>query len=94
MDKEIPVPQPTVIIRGRLAAIKDCYLVVEKTILCKVESTNALLVLLAAFYVFNMHYTPGFSNLPTFLEVFLLDTKVPRKTRLGQFLSQMRAVSI
>ncbi len=62
VDKTIPVPQPIVIVRGRLAAIKDCYLMVEKTILCKVEPTNVPLVLLAAFYVFNMHYMPGFSN--------------------------------
>ena len=37
------------------------------------------LVLVSAFYAYNMHYTEGFTNLYTFLEVVFFNHKKPAK---------------
>lgn len=59
--------EPTIVVRGSLASIKDAYLVIEKQVLCKIpEMKEVVLILLASFYVFNFHYTNGFSNLFVF----------------------------
>ncbi len=69
---------------------KDAFLVADKMVLSKSKVTNIHVALVAAYYVFNIHYTPGCSNFFSFLETYLLGHKAPRKTRLGNFLAQLK----
>lgn len=88
------MPQPLIIVKGCLQEPKEAYLVVDRMILCKLKLANVPLALLAAFYVFNVHYTPGCSNFYTFLESYFLSLKPPKKARIGNFLSQLNGIVI
>lgn len=90
--KELKAPQPCVIIRGCMSNPKDAFLAAEKSVLCRISRVQELgLILLASFYVFNMHYTHGFANFFTFLECILLDQKAPKeKTRIGHLMAQLQ----
>ncbi len=62
--------QPCIIVRGQLVTeFKDAVLVIEKKFVTTFDPKEAPLLLLGAFYVFNMHYTEGCINLYTFFEV-------------------------
>ena len=68
-------PQPTLVVLGtptncKAAFFKATFLACEGTILCKVPLVDVLLFLLATFFVFNMHFTPGCANFVFFLEYF------------------------
>lgn len=78
-------------IRGTFENPKDGFLVVEKTFLAKIPSImDVPLILLAAFYIFDMQYTIGLTNLYTFLEYYLLGKKIPKgKTRIAHLVSKL-----
>ena len=57
-------------------------------VLCKVKLTDIILALMAAFYVFNVHYTPGCSNIYAFLDAYYLSIKPSKKTKLASFMAQ------
>lgn len=86
---------PNVIVRGTIAQVKDAFLVIDKQILCKLPSmTEAVLILLACFYVFNKKHEEGFSNLFIFLEYSILGHSIPNKrTRVNNFLAQLAHVN-
>ena len=86
--------KPAIVIRGSLVSIKDTYLVVQKQVLCKIPKTkDVVLVLLASFYVLNLHYTSGFSNLFMFLENYIMGRSIPKsKTKVYNFLAQLAHV--
>ena len=69
--KGITVAQPCILIKGRLSALQETYLVVEKDILCAIPPKEAVTALMSAFYAFNIQYTPGCSNLYSFFESVL-----------------------
>ena len=100
MDIDIDIIQhivnmePAIVIRGSLVSIKDAYLVVQKQVLCKIpEMKDVVLILLASFYVFNMHYTSGFSNLFMVLESYIMGRSIPKnKTKVHNFLAQLAHV--
>ena len=71
-------PQPLLVINGSLQDPKECYLVAEKTVILKGDFDNAIGLLLASFFVFNIHYPPGLSNFYTILEIILLH-QLPKK---------------
>ena len=83
--------EPTIVIRGSLVSIKDMYLVIQKQVLCKIpEIKDVVLILLASFYVFNMHYTSGFSNLFMVLEHYIMGRTIPKsKTKVHNFIAQL-----
>ena len=84
--------QPCVIIRGRLNSVKDAVLVVEKEAVTTFPPKQSPLILLSAFYAFNMHYTEGCKNLYSFFEVVFLKYKKPaKKTRLAAILAKLRS---
>ena len=87
---------PTVMIKGSFPQPKEAFLVVEKEVLCKIPNiSEAGLILLATFYVFNMKYTHGTTNVFIFLENYFMGMKVPKdKTKVGHFISQLAHVAI
>lgn len=88
---ELLIPQPCIMVRGSMAEPKEAFLCIERTVLCKAPCCEIPLILMAAFYVFNMEYTQGLINVYTFLEYTLLNHSLPKdgKTKLKQFLAQM-----
>ena len=86
--------EPTIVVRGSLTSIKDAYLVVQKQVVCKIPRIKeAILILLASFYIFNMNYTRGFSNLFMVLECYIMGRAIPSdKTKVHNFLAQLAHV--
>ncbi len=88
----VPTAQPCIVVRGGLQAIKDAVLVVERKAITTFPPKESPLVLLGAFYAYNMHYTEGRNNLPlyTFFEVVFFKHKKPaKKTRLAAILAKL-----
>ena len=86
----VPTAQPCLIVRGQLDAIEDAVLVMEKKAVSTFNPEEAPLVLLGAFYAYNVHYTEGCKNFYTFFEVLFLKHKKPaKKTRLTAILAKL-----
>jgi len=86
----VTINQPCVIIKENQGKISQAVLVAEKNIVCTFNLREVGMVLLSAFYAFNMHYPEGCSNFYSALEAILLkQKKPPRKTRLTAFLSRL-----
>lgn len=85
------VAQPCVIIKGKLSSeIKEAILIVEKRIICPFPAKDTTLFLISAFYVFNMHYTIGCTNLFSFFDVVFFRQKKPsQKTRLAAIMAKL-----
>lgn len=64
--------QPLLVVEGTLRIPKTCYIMAEGTSILQGQVKNAVAILLASFFVFNMHYPPGLSNFYTILEILLL----------------------
>ena len=68
----LKVVQPCIAIRGTLASPVDAFLSIEKTVLSKLIRLKDIgLTLIASFYAFNMHYTPGLTNFYMLFECFM-----------------------
>jgi len=81
---------PVVIVKGTLSDPKEAYLTIEREILCKVPIKEIPMILLASFYVFDMKFTQGLTNVFMFLEHYFLGFKVPKeKTKVKNFISQL-----
>ena len=60
----ITITQPCVIIKGSIErGVEKAVLLIEKEIIFMFGPNDIALVLLGAFYVFNMHYTEGCTNI-------------------------------
>ena len=90
--RDVPSPQPCIIVRGSDGKIKDAFLVIERApLFTKVPVQDILLVLFASFFVFNVHYPEGCCNFYSLLEVLFLNKKIPpRKPRLSALVTQLR----
>ena len=88
---QIILPQPVILIRGSVQEPKEAYLATDKVILCKLSMENALLALMAAFYSFNVQYTPGCTNFFSFIDTYFLDHKMPKRSRISNFLAQLNS---
>lgn len=78
------------IVRCNDGDVKDCYLAIEKQIICKVEIRHAVFILFASFYVFNVNYPDGCSNVYLLLELLFFKKKVVgRKPRLAAILAEL-----
>ena len=87
---QVPTAQPCIAVKGSFAAIQQAVLVVERQIVAPVDPKRGPLVLIAAFYAYNMHYPFGCKNFYTFLEVAFLKVKKPAKmTRLTGLLARL-----
>ena len=70
--------------------IKEAALFVHKNIVTTFEPKNILIVLLSAYYSYNMHYTDGCVNFYTALEVLFLKYKIDgKKARLGALVKRI-----
>ncbi len=64
--------------------------VVERKVITTFPPKESPLVLLGAFYAYNMHYMEGYNNLYTFFEVVFFKHKKPaKKTRLAAILAKL-----
>lgn len=84
--------QPCLITRSdhEDGTVKDCFLIIEKKVICKVDVKYAIFVLFSSFFVFNVNYPIGCSNFYLFLEcIFLKKKLVGRKPRLTALLADI-----
>ena len=85
------VPQPCLLAVGSITdTIPTVKLVIERKVLIEsVPAKQALLVLLGAFYTFNMHYTDGCYNFYKALEIIFLNipNKDLKRLKLNRFLA-------
>ena len=71
-------------------SIKDAFLAIKKEIIVKVDITNAILVLFGSFFIFNVNYPTGCTNLYILLESLLLNKPIQgRKPRLSALLAEL-----
>ena len=95
MVDSITQSQPSIIIKGRIGVgLAEAALVSEGIIVSEFNlSRHSMpLMLLAAFYCFNIHYTEGCSNFYSALEVILMKNPISRpnrKTRLAVVLNRL-----
>ena len=67
---------PTLLVVGNLNEVKEVFLVIEKTIVCQIRSIDEPpLLLLAAFYSFNISYPKGLETMYKLLEYCILGKK-------------------
>ena len=85
------IPHPCVLIRGSMSDPKDAFLVIEKSIICKITNCKWIpLLLLASYYIFNIHYPTGLVNFYTFMECIILQFKPSKdRTRINNLLIQL-----
>lgn len=79
---------PRIIASGDLANLYPVYIAAEGQIYLNFSGKNiavAMLVsmLIATFYVLNMEYTPGVSNIYSFLEAVLMGNRTDAKKRIS-----------
>lgn len=93
--RDVITEEPTIVVRGNIAQLKDAYLVVEREVLCKLPNMLKVpLILLASYYVFNKTHIGPFSNLFVLMEYYLMRRSIPRKkTRVQLFLAQLAHVN-
>ena len=83
--------QPCIIIRGRITAVKEAILVVERIAVATCPPKDLPLLLVGAFYAYNMHYPEGCKNFYTFFEIVFLGRKKPaKKTRLSAIIAKLQ----
>ena len=76
---------------GQLGDVKEVFLVAESQIICKVDPNEAPLLLLGAFYAFNMAYPKGLETMYAFLEYILLSKKPSKmSTLLSNFITTLK----
>ena len=76
----IITPYNIIIQAGRPTAIVQFFLIVEKQVFIEVDRfLDALVALVAIYYVFNIVYPPACGNILHFLEKKLFDTKSSAK---------------
>ena len=83
--------EPSLLALGEKNSVKEIYLVAEKSVICKVKHIQeAPLVLLSAFYSYNMFYPKGTENFYAFLEYIILDKKPTKMTaNLSHFITTL-----
>lgn len=87
--KNAECPQPVIIIRGQTKSPKDGYLAVENRIMTKIDLSDVPIILFAAYYVLNMQYCTGCTNVFSFLEVLFLNAPPVKRSKLKNFLNSL-----
>ena len=73
-------PQPYLFGIGTLAEPEQYFLVIDCIIIGEVKVEQLPLILLAAYFVFNICYVKGCSNMFSFLEVLLCKSSLDKAT--------------
>ena len=82
---------PSLIVLGQLGEVKEVFLVAESQIICKINPNEAPILLLGAFYAFNMAYPKGLETMYTFLEHIQLSKKLSKmSTLLCNFITTLK----
>ena len=63
---------PYILIIGRVEEANQAFLVVDKQIVMSVDIKQIPIILMSAFFVYNIHYPSGCSNFYSFMEAFTL----------------------
>ena len=63
---------PYALIVGSWEEARQAFLTVDKQVIMEMDIKDVPLVLMSAFFVYNIHYPSGCSNFYTFMEVFTL----------------------
>ena len=63
---------PYIMIIGTWQQARQAFLVVDKQVVMDVDIKDIPIVLMSAFFVYNIHYPSGCSNFYSFMEVFTL----------------------
>lgn len=79
---------PRIIASGDLGRLDPFYIAAERQIYLNFSGKNlpvaiVVAMLIATFYILNMEYTPGVSNIYAFLEVVLMDKPADAKKRIS-----------
>jgi len=84
-EVHIPTLQPCVIMKGTFGeGIKEAALFVYKNLITTFEPKNVIIILLSAYYSYNMHYSDGCTDFYTVLESLCLKQKIDgRKVRIA-----------
>ena len=87
--KNTEYPQPVIIIRGQAKTPKDGYQVVKNRIMSRIDLTDVPIILFASYYVFNLQYCTGCTNVFSFLEVLFLNAPPVKRLKLRNFLNSL-----
>ena len=85
-------PEPSLVVEGDINDAEDgpMFLAVDHNLICDVSSEQAVPILVASFYVFNIAYPKHCYNLYRFFEVSFFKGKQPAKhTTLTAFLAKL-----
>ena len=82
--------EPYVLIVGHVQDAQQAFIVVDGEILCEVDVNDCVLALMSVFFVFNICYMKGVSNLFTFLEVVVLNMTCKLPPSVNHFLSALK----
>lgn len=92
-----PVPSTLILVQSSIVQkYTTCFIVVDRCVLCSCRQHEVVPVLMAAFYVFNIKYTEGCTNLFFLLERILLEKSPPggkSLVKLGHVLSPLYPAS-
>ena len=72
---------PSLIIKHHVSGDSKVFLVFERSVICKVPAVEVPIVIMAAYYAYNMQYPSGLKNLYTLFELELCGItpkKLPR----------------
>ena len=86
---KVDYPQPIILIQGTLRKPNNATLALEKQALGNVKFSDLPVILLATYYVFNMKYCPGSTNLFTFFEALFLNHATPKRVRIAHILGML-----
>lgn len=90
--QKVTLPQPCILYQstGDFHNISKVYLIIEKSVYCQIPADEAPVALVTAFYVYNMEYTAGCSNLYNLLECLFLGKKIAaRKRKVSTILDEL-----
>lgn len=91
-EAEDASPQPVILIQGTQANVKSAFLICEKMVLSKIDAVDIPIVLFAAYYVFNIKYASGCTNLFSFLEVIFINAPPPKRAKINHFINMLEHI--
>ena len=68
-------PQPYIIVIGTPQVFSQCFLVTDCKVTSEVDNPD---LIVAAYFIFDIHYPPGFKNLYSLLEVIILSNTIKK----------------
>ncbi len=86
--------EPYLLCCGDVCQPEQIYLVIEREIICEVKNEDTPYALLSAFFVFNIEYTLGCTNVYLFLEKTLLGVEGKPTPTVAHFMSALAALKL